>query len=216
NLVLCGAISGDTQTARWHTKNNVDFFYAKGIIEDIFELLGHSQRVDYLPAEDVDFLHPGRSAYIQIKGKRTPGESPYAGFIGQVHPQLNAKCKLGQDIFVFEINLNSLLKNISNKTAVFKHLPQYPSVYRDVAFLANDETSYDTIMKTVKKSSSNLLKQADIFDLYKGEHVPDGKKSMAIRLTIQDLNATLTDDVVEGEVTKIRDGLQKSLEVTFR
>lgn len=216
NLILAGAISGDTQTARWHTKNNVDFYYLKGLVEDIFEQFGVSQRVDYIPATDIDYLHPGRSSYITIKGKITPGDTPYVGFIGQVHPQLNSKCKLGQDIFVFEINLNKLLNCLPNKTSVFKHLSQYPVVYRDVAFLANEDISYNDISKVIAKSSTNLLKKIEVFDIYKGEHVPENQKSLAVRLTIQDPNSTLTDDVVEGEVEKIREGLKKSLVVTFR
>lgn len=216
NLILSGAISGDTQTARWHTKDNVDFYYLKGLIEDLFEQFGLTQRVDYTPATDIDYLHPGRSAYISVKEKKAPGESPYIGFIGQVHPQLNTKCKLGQDIYVFELNLNSLLRSLSNKTPFFKHLPQYPAVYRDVAFLANEAISFNDINKTIKKASTNLLQETEVFDIYKGEHVPDDKKSVAVRLTIQDVNATLTDEVVEAEVEKIREGLKKTLEVTFR
>ena len=217
-LMLAGAITGDTQAGSWHTKLKVDFYVLKGLIENLFETLGIAKRIEMTPAVDINHLHPGRSAYISVLGKKkkSPEDNPYIGFIGQLHPELVSKCKMGQEVFIFEINLNELINCLPNTTARYKKIAQHPAVLRDMAFIINEDISYFEVSKTIKKASSNLLKSSEIFDVYKGQNIPEGQKSFAIRLKLQDQSSTLTDEVVEAEVEKIRAALKKEYDVTLR
>lgn len=218
-LVLAGAISGDIGQGKWHTQNNVDFFYLKGILENLFDSLGLLKRLSFTPASDINYLHPARSAYIEVLGKQKQSGNdkvPYLGLLGQLHPELINKCKFGQDVFIFEINLNNLLLCLPKVTAQYKKLAPFPTVVRDIAFIINDNISYQEIIKAIKKYASPLLKNIEIFDVYMGEHIPDGKKSVAFHLTLQDVNATLTDKIVDDEVDKIKNGLINTFNVTFR
>jgi phenylalanyl-tRNA synthetase beta chain len=218
-MIIAGAISGDPQTGNWHTENKVDFYILKGIIENLFDSLGLGKRLQLKPVTDINYLHPGRSALIDILGKPksiNKEKFPHIGIIGQLHPELVKSCKIGQEVYLFEIDMNQLMQCIPDEAPVYKSIAQFPAVVRDLAFVAEETINYDDIVKAIKKASSQLLKEVKVFDVYTGEHVPEGSRSLAIRLTLQDPEATLTDDVVEAEVEKIREGLKKLFNVKFR
>ena len=105
-------MTGKLNTSKWQQTEDVDFFTLKGVIENIFEELNLTQRVLYSPCEDVKYLHPKRSANAVVLGKN---KAPVARF-GQLHPIIKDKLKFNQDIFLFEIDLDSLLSNVSNAT----------------------------------------------------------------------------------------------------
>ncbi|MEW5821627.1 MAG: phenylalanine--tRNA ligase subunit beta [Cyanobacteriota bacterium] len=219
HLMLAGAITGDNLTGKIHIKNNVSFFTLKGIIEDLLDNFGLLKRVEFLQSSDINYMHPGRTAYLNILGKPKMLDNSrynYLGFFGELHPGLKSKCKLGQDVLLFEINLNQLILCQQKLTSKYKSLPQYPSVLRDIAFTIDDNISYADVDKVIKKSGAKLLKHSEIFDIYKGNNISEGLKSFAIRLTLQDLNTTLTDDVVEMDVEKVRKALQEKFNVCFR
>ena len=219
NIILAGAISGDPQKGKWHTENSIDFYVLKGIIENLFKTLGLNKRFVLNPVSDVSYLHPGRSALLDILGKPKSIDSykyPFAGKIGQLHPELVSKCKLGQDVYIFEIDVLQLLKSLPRTTPVYKSVPQHPSVLRDIAFIVNKDVRYDELIKIIHKASSTLLKEAEIFDVYTGKGIPEEARSLALHLTLQDPEATLTDEIVENEVEKIRAELKNAFNVTFR
>lgn len=218
-IMLAGSLTGNNITGKWHTKTFVDFYFLKGILEDLFETLGFTNRIEFIPATDINYLHPGRSAYIDILGKPkniNNANFPYPALIGQLHPELNSRCKLGQDVYLFEIDLTQILHSLPKSASKYKKLPQYPAVLRDIAFVIDDSISYKDVSKLIKNAGSKLLKHSEIFDIYKGGNIDDGKKSLAIRLTLQDLSATLTDEVVEAEVNKIKTALKDTFNVILR
>ena len=113
----------------------------------------------------------------------------------------------------FEINLDLLLKNV-NYSAIqkYKKLAQTTPVTRDIAFVVNDDITNDVIVKMIKKcADKNILKEVNVFDIYKGENIIEGKKSMAYRITLQNETKTLTDTEIEAEVNKIKTGLEKNI-----
>ena len=97
-------------------------------------------------------------------------------------------------------------------------VPQYPEVQRDFAFIVNNKITNDDVTKVIKKAaSSNLFNGAVLFDVYQGEHVQEGFKSLAYRLKLQDTNATLTDEAIDCEIKKIKEGLKKAFaDILFR
>ncbi|MFA6988799.1 MAG: phenylalanine--tRNA ligase subunit beta [Candidatus Gastranaerophilaceae bacterium] len=203
---LAGAITGNIDTGKWQKPEEVDFYTIKGAVEDLFKILNLENRVIYRPCENVSYLHPGRSAEIVILGK----ELTSLGTFGQIHPNTQDKCKLGQKVFVFEFDLDTILSNIPKSIVRYKELLQYPQVTRDIAFIIPENITHQEVEKAIKKASTNLYKTCDIFDIYKGEHVQKGFKSVAYRITLQDKDATLTDERVDQEIQKIKENLKKT------
>lgn len=215
--MLSGVITGDIENSKWGVNAEskcVDFFTIKGIFENLFNELGVSSRIQFKPCENVDILHPYRSAKVVMLGKNLLE----LGFIGQLHPILKDKMKLKQDAFLFEINLDEIIKAINPTTVKYKKLPQFPEVQRDLAFVVPEKISYDELQKIVKKAvQSNLFKGCEVFDVYKGENIEEGFKSIAFRVKMQDENATLTDEIVDVQMKSVRDSLEKAFEgITLR
>lgn len=211
---ITGAMSGSIQNENWISKPALDFFTVKGVIENLLELLGLENRVQFKECKDKNFLHPGKAAKLVMLGKQ-PLE---VGFFGEVHPILKDKQKFQQNVYVFEINLEELLKALSHSTIRYKKLAQFPEVQRDLAFIVPENVSHEEIAKIIKKSiKNNLFNGEELFDIYQGEHVKEGFKSMAFRIKMQDSEATLTDEAVEEQMTAVRNNLKKTItELSFR
>ncbi len=218
--VLEGVLTGEVQNSKWQVKTTVDFYTVKGILENLFKELDVLRRIKIVPIEKTDLinthkaLHPYRTAVIMLLGKRPLP----IGYFGQVHPTLIDKLKLNQNAFLFKVDLTELIGAIKESVPRFKHIPQYPEVRRDIAFIINDEVSFDDIQKVIKSSvKQNIFKGSEIFDVYQGEHVEDGFKSVAFRIKMQDENATLTDEIIEQQMTSVREKLQKTYaQISFR
>jgi len=210
--MIAGAISGSINQGIWKNKEEADFYALKGLMETILKEFKLESRVEYQRA-DVSYLHPGRSAQIKLSAK-TP---IILGTFGEMHPDTAEKCKFSQPVYVFEINLDLLLENLNFAVPRFKELPHFPAVTRDIAFIMPQTADFQDLIKTIKKSSSNLYKKSEIFDVYQGEHVPQGSRSLAFRVTLQDVEATLTEEKIDAEIRKIKDGLKKAYpEASFR
>lgn len=218
--VLEGVLTGEVQNSKWQIKTSIDFYTVKGIMENIFNDLEVSRRIKLAPleetelAKDNNILHPYRTAVVMLLGKK-----PQAiGYFGQVHPTLIDKLKLNQDAFLFNLNLTELISAVKETVPRFKHLPQFPEVRRDIAFIINDDVTFEDIQKVIKSSvKQNIFKGSEIFDVYQGEHVEDGFKSVAFRIKMQDENATLTDEIIEQQMTSVREKLQKTYaQISFR
>ena len=208
---ISGCIFGHTNNEYWNKKENADFYTIKGILENLFEILGLTKRIVFSPLkEDKKFMHPYQTATIELLGKNPMN----IGYVGKIHPVLSDKLKFNQDLFVFEINLEILLKNINfNNVVKYKKLPISTPVLRDIAFVVENKTTDMDIMKTIKKiSDKNIFKGAKLFDIYRGENIGADKKSMAYRIILQDDKKTLTDSEIEAEVNKIKDGLVKNIQ----
>lgn len=218
--VLEGVLTGEVQNSKWQVKTTVDFYTVKGILENLFKELDVLRRIKIVPIEKTDLinthkaLHPYRTAVIMLLGKRPLP----IGYFGQVHPTLIDKLKLNQNAFLFKVDLTELIGVVKESVPRFKHIPQYPEVRRDIAFIINDEVSFDDIQKVIKGSvKQNIFKGSEIFDVYQGEHVEDGFKSVAFRIKMQDENATLTDEIIEQQMTSVREKLQKTYaQISFR
>lgn len=214
NQVVSGVITGDTNTNLWKKTQKVDFYTLKGVLESLFELLGLSNRVKLNPANDCEYLHPGRSAKVVLLGK-TPET---IGYFGEIYPIIKDKLKINQEIFLFEINLGKLIQAANVNVVKYKQLPQFPEVQRDISFAIEKNVSNEQILLAIKKSAdSKLFKGANLFDIYEGEHIQEGYKSLAYRITIQDEEATLTDEIIEKQIAGIKSGLIKKFPtVSFR
>ena len=218
--MIAGAMTGHIENDKWtdaSKANELDFFKVKGVIQNLLEILGLENRVQFRPfstEDSKDFLHPGKSAKLVMLGKQ-PLE---VGFFGELHPILKDKEKFQQNVYLFEINLEELLKALHITTVRYKKLSQFPEVQRDLAFIVPENVSHEEISKIIKKSvKSNLFNGEELFDIYQGEHIQEGFKSMAFRIKMQDKDSTLTDEIVEEQMNSIRNNLKKSVaELSFR
>lgn len=217
--VLAGVITGEIENSKWQVKTQPDFFTIKGIVENLFDEFGIGKRIKIVPLEesslkDFDILHPYRSAAICMLGKQLST----IGYVGQIHPILKDKLKLNQEAFIFSIDVDTLISTVKENVPRFKHLPQFPEVRRDLAFVINDKVSYEDIQRVIKSGvQQNIFQGCEVFDVYQGENIEKGYKSLAFRIKMLDENTTLTDDVIERNIQSVREKLQKAYaDISFR
>ena len=202
------------------TKNNSlvnkcqsDFFTLKGVLDSLFNQLGISKRIVYSELTEseknnFEFLHPAQSATVSILGKN----KTLIGYMGRLHPVLQDKMKLNQELFIFEIDLEEIIKAINPTTPKYSKLPVFGAVQRDIAFTLDKTITNEEINKIIKKSADkNIFKGSKLFDIYEGENIEAGKKSMAYRITLQSDSQTLTDDIIQSEINKIKAELEKNI-----
>lgn len=179
--------------------NNTDFFDIKGICEELFAGL-NIQNVKYTAVNDNPTFHPGRCAKITAGGKTL-------GIVGEIHPAVCRKYGLETSVYVSELDFENIFLNI--KTDIkFKELPKYPAVTRDIAMLVDKTVPVAEIEEIVKKASGKLLESINLFDVYEGEQIPEGKKSVAYNAVYRSPDRSLTGD----EVQKVFDKAVKNLE----
>ena len=217
---LAGVITGNIEKSLWQKANETGFYTVKGIMEKLFEELEISKRIKLMPLEKTELaetntiLHPYKTAVITLLGK-TP---QVIGYFGQIHPVLKDKLKLNQEAFVFQINLDEIIAIIKEKTPRFKKIAQFPEVRRDLAFIINENVTFEEVQKVIKSSvQQDIFKGSEVFDVYQGEHVQKGFKSLAFRIKMQNENATLTEEIIARQMQNIREKLQKTYsDITFR
>ncbi len=218
--VLEGIISGEVENSKWQVKTQSDFFTIKGILESMFEELGVEKRIKFVSLDKSDLakthtiLHPYRSAAICLLGKNLTT----IGYLGQIHPILKDKMKLNQDAYIFKVDMDAIISIVKENVPKFKHLAQFPEVRRDLAFVINEDVSFDDIQRVIKSGvQQNIYQGCEVFDVYHGENIQKGYKSLAFRIKMLDENATLTDDVIERNMTSVREKLQKAYpDISFR
>ncbi len=211
---LAGILTGSVENSKWQQTAELDFYTVKGIFEHLFAELGVERRIKLSTCDNIDYMHPYRTAQILLLGK-TPEP---IGYFGQIHPSLKDKLKLNQDAFIFELNLDAIISTVKETVPRFKHLPQFPEVRRDLAFIIDEKVSFEEIQKVIKGAvQQNIFKGSEVFDVYQGEHVDKGYKSLAFRIKMQDENATLTDEIIEKQMQSVREKLQKTYaDIAFR
>ena len=200
------AISGLVAEKDFQTKATpVDFFYAKGIVEALFDKLEVS--VDYVPTKDLASMHPGRTAAIVLDGQMI-------GFLGQVHPQ-TAKNYGIPETYVAEINL-SAVEAALQPAQPFVEITKFPAVSRDIALLLKAEITHQEVLDAIYSAGVKRLVAVKLFDVYAGEKLGAGMKSMAYSLTFQNPNDNLTDEEVAKYMEKITKVLTEKVEAEVR
>lgn len=209
NLAI--ACQGIYQNVAWQqVKHAVDFYVVKGFVETLFKKLciDESRYSLIKVEEDNQDFHPGRSGYIKM-GK------DIVGVIGQVHPSKAKKYGLKGEVYVVELNLTVLL-NLRTKALKYTAIPQYPTVTRDIALVMDKDIQTYDVLRSIQKASKRLISHIEIFDVYEGEHIEAGKKSVAIALTFQDPNKTLEDAQINEVMENILNVVKKEYDAVLR
>lgn len=180
-----------------------DFYDIKGTVEELFDTLGIND-IKYAPDTENPSYHSGRCAKILSDGQQI-------GTIGQVHPLVCANFELSGAVYAAEIDFRAVCKLSSENEKHYVKLAKYPSVSRDIAIVVDEDVLAGDIADAIKSAGGKTLVSVDLFDIYRGEQVESGKKSMAYSITLQGEDKTLTEE----EINKVTGKIIKSLEYRF-
>ena len=175
--------------------NEEDFFTLKGVIEDLLESVKYSQKISYIEC-DLPFMHPQRSANIlDEKGEKI-------GYFGELHPKTLEKLGIDKRVYVAEIDY-AYISNSFDKVLSFKNYSKYPSIERDLALCCDESVKNAEVIEIINSANIKTLVNIELFDVYTGDRIEKGKKSLAYRLTFSSVERTLGMEEVDGFVKKI-------------
>ena len=206
-LKIAGAITGRREIQGWNQGNEtVDFYDAKGIIEELFDAL----RVNRYTVEvGTHFaMHPGKTAFFK-KGRDV------IATVGEAHPAVLAAYGITKPVYLFELDAKTVMKYMA-KNFKYKALPKYPATTRDLAMLVATDVQAADIEKAMTKAAGQNLHHITLFDVYTGKQVEQGKKSLAFSLTFQSNDKTLTDAEIDKDIEKIVAKLRKDFDANLR
>lgn len=194
---LSGILTGEYVVNAWQgKKEEIDFFIAKGVVDRVAEKL--NLEFSY-KAGKIEGLHPGRTAIVSLEGQDI-------GFIGELHPQVAADNDLKRT-YVFELNYDAMMQ-VAVGYINYEQIPKFPGVTRDIALEVNHDVPSSELKQIIHNNGEDILQSTLVFDVYEGEHLEKGKKSVAIRLNYLDTEDTLTDERVSKIHDKILEALQ--------
>lgn len=204
---IAGAITGRRNAQGWNQTNDmVDFYDAKGIIE---ELLANLRITRYTVEAGTHYaMHPGKTALFK-KGRDV------IATVGEVHPAVLSAYGITKPVYIFELDATTVMKYMA-KDFKYKALPKYPATSRDLAMLVDVDVNAADIEKAMTKAAGQNLTQITLFDVYTGKQVEEGKKSLAFSLTFQSNDKTLTDAEIDPAIEKIVAKLQKDFNANLR
>ena len=204
--VVGGVLVGNRTAEHWLEQDTaVDFFDAKGDVEALLSLLVNQQNVRFAPSSNTA-LHPGLSADIYVN-------DDVVGFVGALHPQFTKKVGINGRPFVFELDLAALAKrSLPQATTVSK----FPANRRDIAILVKQDVAVGDIISCIEKIGVNQLVDLNLFDVYTGQGIEAGYKSLAIALILQDNEKTLEDNEIQSAVDSVVAVLKSEFEASLR
>jgi phenylalanyl-tRNA synthetase beta chain len=202
---------GHPQHGVWHQQAQTDYYTLKGVLENLFEQLGVYTQCRWTAETGIVSMHPGQTATIKL-GKTQ------LGFLGCLHPALQADLKFKAPVYVFELNVEALYQHLAKKPAVtaVESLSAFPSVQRDVAFSALTTVTHQQVVAALTQTNEPLLQDIQLFDQYQGTQLGPEQRSLAYRLTLQSPTGTLTESEIEAAMAKLKVQLAKQLAITFR
>ena len=182
-------------------KSPVDFYVVKGVAEELLDYLGYGGRYSFVVKENIPKeLHPGKAALISVN-------NDIVGLIGRVHPEISS-----EEVYVMEINLDKLLAKKTGKMK-YKEISKYPTVKKDISIIVDRNVESSEIAIQIKKAAGSLLVESEVFDVYTGTGIEEGKKSLAFSLTFGASDRTLTDEEINGILENVIGKLSKIGEV---
>lgn len=204
--VLGGVRAGRLQHEHWSDGDRfVDFYDIKGDVEALLALTGEAHLFKFV-ADEHSALHPGQSAAIFRGEKRV-------GYVGAIHPQFEKSLGLNSRAYVFELALDALLPR---RLPQAQPISKFPSIRRDLAIIVDAKIAVGEIFAAIENIGVKHLVGLNLFDVYQGSGVPEGSRSLALSLTLQDHEATLGDDIVNEAMAKVVETLKVEFGATLR
>jgi len=204
--MIAGVISGGQNQEHWSLdKAAADFYDLKGDVEALIALTADEASFTFEKAE-IDALHPGQTAAI-YRGEQL------VGYIGALHPELERKIGVNGRTLVFELSLAELLRqNIPQASEISR----FPANRRDIAVVVKEEVDAKKVLQLIEKVGGNYLVDLNLFDVYRGKGIEPGFKSLAIAMTLQDIDKTLEEKDIAEVVNRVVDTLTNELDASLR
>ena len=203
---LAGVITGARRPEQWAAGTEAaDFYDVKGDLESLFDLTGAPSEFAFRAGE-LACLRPGRTARILRNFREI-------GWLGELHPRVSRTFDLGTSTYLFELEIGSSF--ICNQLT-YKQISKFPIVRRDVAIVVDEAVTFADIEENVSVSASGLLRELRVFDVYRGQGIESGRKSIALGLILQDSSRTLTDEDADAVVAVVVGQLRQKLNATIR
>ena len=199
-------ISGNRNAERWNSVSvRTDFFLLKGVIQSIFQRFG------------IENLKPSAvKSDVFSEGLIFSSAKNNLVSFGVIRKKVLKHFDIEQEVLYADINWDALLDVVKSRKINFSAIPKYPAVRRDFALLLNNNISYDQIEEIALKTEKKLLKEVDLFDVYQGKNLPEGKKSYAVSFKFQDEHKTLTDKQVDKMMKKLQQRFEEELQAELR
>jgi phenylalanyl-tRNA synthetase beta chain len=204
--VIAGLAAGPALPEQWSSRSvPVDYFDVRGDLEALIAATGDAAAFRFEAGEH-PALHPGQTARLW-RGERA------IGWLGRLHPELEARLELTYSAVVFEVESEPLLA-----VCVPRHqeVSRFPAVRRDLAVVVDEKSTVREILDRVRASAGDLLTEVVLFDVYRGAGIPSGRKSLAIGLNLQDISRTLTDEDTDAVVARVIADLAGEYSATIR
>ena len=180
--------------------DNCDFFTAKGMVEQLLDALFISN-YEFEASSNEHAYHPGRCAHIMI-------DDTIIGVIGEIHPKVSDNYGINERILCFTLDVDSLFAHTQTEPT-YTPLPKFPAVTRDLALLCDETIPVRILEKAIMKGAGNLLETIQLFDVYQGEQIENGKKSVAFNIVLRSAENTLAEEQVNGTMKKVMKELEK-------
>ncbi|MBI3563121.1 MAG: phenylalanine--tRNA ligase subunit beta [Gammaproteobacteria bacterium] len=205
-MMLSGLLSGPAAPTQWAIPpRELDYFDAKGHLENLMQLSGNMSPYRFEAAQH-PALHPGKCARILRNNQPV-------GWLGGLHPQSVKTLDLRQEVVLFEIEFEALA---AGYLPSYHEISRFPAIRRDIALIVDRQISAQRLRDCIQQAAPEYLEKVELFDVYTGEGIDSGRKSVALGLTLQDLSRTLTDSEVEDVMQRIVGRLQAELGASLR
>lgn len=203
---LAGLLTGPVRPVQWaEPPRMTDFYDLKSEIEALLALTGTQKNFTFNILR-YPSLHPGQAAEVRGGGKQL-------GILGRLHPQLEQALDLEQPVYVFEFQLDILRQGALPD---FREFSRFPTIRRDLAVVVDDPTPAQAVLGAIREAAGGRLMNLELFDVYRGEHIDFGRKSMAFTLTFQDSSRTLKDEEADKMIDMVRAALRERFDAEFR
>lgn len=204
--MLAGLIYGDRLPQKWsNAPGKVDFYDIKGDVEVLLELVDDPDSFSVTAIEDAS-LHPGQTAAILRYGREI-------GRMGMLHPAVQRKLDIPGNVFLFQIRLEGLAQG---HIPAFQTVSRYPAIRRDLALLVDADLPWAEVQACAEKAAPEIVRDIQVFDVYTGDNIDSGLKSLALSLILQDYSHTLTDEETEQAVDAVLSALKNELSAKLR
>ena len=185
----------------------MDFYTLKGTVEELCDTLRISG-VEYVPVRDDPSYHPGRCAAVYAGGE-------YMGRFGQVHPLVAKNYGVSEELYAAELDFPAMFAHRTTEL-YYAPLPRYPAVMRDISLVCDDALTAGELEKCIRRAGGEYLESVEVFDVYKGANIPEGKKSISFALALRAGDQTLTDDHADEAVAAILGALAREYGAVIR
>lgn len=207
-LHVAGLMTGLRNCEGWNQpKDYVDFYDLKGVVESAASIFNLPD-LSFIAGAVEPFYHPGKAAAILCNGQ-------LLGTLGEIHPDIQEAFEIDRPVYYFELDFATLV-GMSGEAVQIKAPSRFPDTYRDIAMLMDTETTSAAILDCIKGVKNDKIRTVEIFDLYTGDNIPAGHKSIAVRVRYGSFERTLTDDEVNKVHQKIVNSLISELNIQIR